>query len=262
MDFLQTKFHNQTKFNSSSIKHLKQSLRWMKKQNQKQCQSGFITALMLPFLSVLLTVLLGLTYLSAGIKNITRSQSLCIQQALHTQKDLGKLLTQLTRLNKKASYLSKARKTLSASIAAATASVVLIPKVPQLIKMRDKIKLLQKALIIKQKMILTQSFWIKKQAVIKLKQKFKNLKASQVKELTAYKKALAVKKSKIGSDAYIYKPVEDFKNQQKISYQWKISIFYPLEKNWFLFNNSYNTKYSCTSSLEQKGKKWLNILYH
>ena len=205
--------------------------------------------------------MIGFSGLSIGIKNITRSQSLCIQQALQTQKALGSLLTQLLQLNKKVSSMSKARKTAEASIKTAMASVVLIPKLPQLKKIRDSIKFLQTALILKQQYLLTQSFLIKKRALKQLKQKLNQLKASQVQELTFYKKALSVKKEKIGSDAYIYKPVEDFKNHQKISFQWKLSVFYPLEKSLFLFKNS-KAKYSCTSSLEQRGEKWLSLLYH
>ncbi|MCZ0932987.1 MAG: hypothetical protein OXJ52_07535, partial [Oligoflexia bacterium] len=165
------------------------------------------------------------------------------------------------KLNKKVSNASKARKTADASIKTAIASVVLSPKAPALIKVRDSIKLLQKALILKQQYLLTQSFLIKKRALKQLKQKFKKLKASQVQDLTFYKKALAVQKEKIGSDAYIYTPVEDFKNHQKISFQWRLSVFHPLEKSLSLFKN-YNPKYTCAGSLEQRGAKWLSILYH
>ena len=281
MEFLQTELFNQTKLNFISIKKTpfykralsalfpreknqppaKQLFFWIKKENTKIGSSGFITVLILPFLSLIITAIIGFAGLSLGIKNITRSQSLCIQQALKTQKALGSLLTQLLKLNKKVSYMSKARKTADASIKTAMASVVLIPKTPQLIEVRDSIKLLQKTLILKQERILSQSFLVKKQALTQLKQKFKNLKVSHVQKLDFYRKALAVKKEKIGSDAYIYKPVEDFKNHQKITFQWRLSVFHPLEKSRLLFKN-HKASYSCTSSLDQRGKKWLSALYH
>ena len=281
MELLQKRFFNQTKLNSSSVKRhsfykrmsaisQRQSLdvtTLFKRANlinlpfQKKGEAGFITILLLPFLSLLLIALMSFTVLSTGIKNITRTQSLCIQQALQTQKELGNILSQLLKLNKQVSGLSKSRKTAEISIKTAIASIFLIPKVPYLKKIRDAIKLSQKILIARQQSLLSKSFFIKRRALAQLKQKFKKLKAKQVKELSLYKKALAVKKEKIGSDAYIYRPVEDFKNHQKISYQWRISIFQPLEKSWLLFKD-YNSKYSCTSSLELRGSKWQNILYH
>ena len=239
----------------------KQTFYWIREKNKKIGNSAFITALFLPFLSLITTGLIGFASLSIGIKNITRSQSYCIEQVLQTQKALGEILTQLLKLNKKVSYMNKARKTVSASIKTATASIVLIPKVPQLIKMRDTIKIMQKALTLQQQSLLAQSFLIKKQALNKLKQKFKKLKASQVQDLSSYKKALAVQKEKIGSDAYIYKPVEDFKNQQKITFEWKLFLFYPLDKSWPLFKNR-NSSYSCAGTLEQRREKWLSALYH
>ena len=280
MDLLQTKFYNQTKFNSSSmisnffyniklsilqkknlsVKTLFKRSEFLKLQFQKKKQSAFITALLLPFLSLFLIALIGLTGLSLGIKNINLSQSLCIQHALKTQKSLGNLLSQLLKLNKIVYSLNKARKISEASIVKATASIIFIPKVPLLKKIRDGIKLSQKLLIARQKYLLAKSFLIKKRALSQLKKKFKKLKIYQVKESTFYKKALAVKKEKIGSDAYIYRPVKDFKNHQKIKYQWEMSIFYPLQKFWFLFKKS--GKYSCVSSLKKRGLKWQNILYH
>ena len=240
---------------------LKQPLHWIYKKNEKIGCSAFLTVSLLPFLILIITFLIGFTGLSLGIKNITRSQSYCIKQALQTQKALGEILTQLLTLNTTVSNMSKARKTADASIKTAIASVVLSPKAPALIKVRDSIKLLQKALILKQNHLLAQSFFIKKQALKQLKQKFKTLKTSQEKDLTFYKKALAVQKEKIGSDAYIYKPVEDFKNHQKIRFQWRLSLFHPLEKSVSLFSR-YNTQYTCAGSLEKRGKKWLHILYH
>ena len=254
MDFLQTRFFNQTKFNIASIKN-------RLGVNQKSGQAGFITVCLLPFLSLMIALLISFAGLTVGIKNITQSQSLCIQQVLQSQKELGSLLTQLLGLNKKVSALDKARKTAEAGIKTAIASVVLAPKAPQLIKIRDNIKFLQKALIAKQKYLLAQSFLVKKQALKQLRQKLKKLKARQVQELTFYKKALAVQKEKIGSDAYIYKPMEDFKNHQKINFHWRLALFHPLEKSQPLFNNKEGS-YNCTGSLEQRGAKWISMLYH
>ena len=249
MDFLQTKIFNQTKFNFTALK------------KQKTNHSGFITVFSLAFLSLIMTGLIGFASLSLGIKNITQSQSLCIKQTLKTQNSLSQVLSQLLALNKTASSLNKSRKTAEASIATATASVILVPKVPALIKARDALKFAQKTLIFRQKQLLLKSLLIKKKALRHLKQSLKKIKAHHIQELTFYKKALAVQKEKIGQDAYIYKPVPDFINQQKISFQWVLPLFYPLDKNWSLLKRS-QAKYSCTSSLKQKGEKWLNILYH
>ena len=217
-----------------------------------------------------------------------------------TQKKLGQKLQYLLQLNEKARFLNTTRKGIDASIATAMASIVLAPKVPALQKSKEVVKIGQKNLIAAQKGILIQSRLLKAQKVKKLKSKLKTLNVRGVVESSFYKKALAVEKEKIGNEAYIYKPIQDFKAKQKIKVSWSLPAFYPLEKdlNWLFNDNSLNTskfndlkskqfrlndskfsplkfshlktsrsrvfsiKQSCAVTLEQKGEQWIYRLSH
>ena len=227
--------------------------------------SGFFTVGLLCFLGLMLLTLIGFSLLSVGIKNITGTQSSCFRELILTQKELGKNLTQLLKLNQKSRNLNKSREALEAAIKAALVSIVLAPEVPSLKKMRSAVKDLQKVLIFKQKQLLIQSLAVKRKGFQKLTQKLSFLKASSIQELTFYKPALAVEKEKIGADSYIYKPVQDFKQKQKILVFWRLSPFHPLEKDlkWFLPAEQVGkSQYNCAATLQKKGEKWVSLLYH
>ena len=66
MEILQTGFFNQTKSKPPAVKE----------------ESGFVTVCLLCFLSLMLTAVMAFSVLSLGIKNITRSQTYCIEQTL------------------------------------------------------------------------------------------------------------------------------------------------------------------------------------
>ena len=257
--------------------------------------SGFLTLTLISFLSLMFLILIGFSLVSVGIKNTTQAQSDCLKELSQTQKKLGEKLEQLLKLNQKVHLLDKTRKGLDASIAAALASIIFIPKAPNLKKSKDLVKLGQKNLIAAQKGILIQSRLIKREQIRKLRSQLKILNANWIIESSFYRKALAVEKEEIGDEAYIYKPVEEFKTKQKIKVSWNLPAFYPLEKdlNWIFrgssfrdnnftakplnFNSSnfnpfhffrssyskaFSIKQSCAVTLEQKGEQWVYRLSH
>ena len=264
MELLQKRFYHSPKLKSSAIRKIFcETFIFRKVQNEISKDQGFVTVLFLAFLSLMMTGMMGLAALSLGIKNITKSQSHCIKINFQTQKKLGLLLKKLLALNKKVRQLHKARKGIEASIAGATVSVAFIPQIPKLKKMRDFVKQAQKLVVLRQNQLLAQSFLIKRKALIHLKKKLKRLKASHVREIRKNKGALAVKKEKIGDQAYIYKPAPDFINQQKIKWIWNLQALFSLNQNlkWISFTKFIST-HSCSASLKKKGTQWISALYH
>ena len=254
MAFLQQRFCNTTKFQVKSLKS----------------ESGFLIFSLLSFLSLMFLVLIGFSLLSLGIKKSTQSQSYCLRTLSQTQQHLGKNLQQLLNLNHKVRALDKIRKSIDQAIAVATASIVLIPTVPNLKQMRNVVQLSQKALVLVQQRILVESHITKVKQINQLKLKLKKLKAHVNTEHSIYKKSLAVEKEKIGDHAYIYQPVENFTSQQKIKLSWSLHAFDPLEKdlNWlfdsheFLSLRAFSIQQHCAVTLKQEGDQWVYHLTH
>ena len=264
MEFLQKRFYDSAKLKSPLVKKiLCEDFQQVQKRNNASNKQGFVMVLFLPFLALMITGIIGLTTLSIGIKNITKTQSHCIIINFQAQKELGILLQKLLALNNKVRRLNEARKVIETSIAGAATSVILIPQIPKLKKARDFIKQAQKLVIARQKLLLAQSSLIKKKALIQLKKSLNKLKASHIREAQAHKKALAVDKEKIGDQAYIYKPVPDFINQQKIQWIWNLQSFFPLNQNlkWMSHAKTVST-YHCSATLKQKETQWISKLYH
>lgn len=240
------------------------SLAFLQNKFCYKANSGFISVLLLPLISLMITGMIGLTMFSVGIKNITKVQSYCIQISLKGQKELGQVLTKLLSLNSKVLSLHKARQAISASIAGAGA-MGLLHLIPPLQKKKEMIKQMQSLLIIKQNHLLAQSRLIKMKTLKQIRKQLKELFATAIGEEPFYKKALAVQKQKIGDKAYTYKPMSDFVDYQKTRFRWKIQTFYPLNKNqqWMFFIPSKSfSSHTCTASLKQKGEQWISILYH
>ena len=250
MVFLQTRFYDKTK--SQLLK------------NPQKNRKGFMTVSLLVFLSLIITVIIGFSLMSVGIKNITHSQSLCIKGLIQTQKELKPFLKKLLALNNRVKQLHYSRQAIDVAIASALASVVLIPKVPKLKKIRDTIKKQQKTLRLQQELLLKKAFLSKTKNLNQLKQKLKAKKAFQIKNHSFIKKALAVKKEKLGQQAFIYKPVENFKQQQKIRLSWKLNPFGRLhpDRKFLLIEGSASQRLSCTATLQKKGGRWISRLYH
>ena len=274
MDLLQKKLLYKTKLHSSSVNWIHKRLwnsftKFLFNQKKKiyshrKKEKGFISILFLPFLTLIMIGFIGLSSLSVGIKNITKTQSYCIKTTLKGQKELGVLLTKILNLNTKVLFFHNTRLNLEKSMLAATA-LGLVGLIPLLKKSLDLTKKAQTSLIIKQKYLLTQSDFIKKKLLKSFKNQLKKLSVSNVKEKTFYKKALAVKEEKIGDKAYTYRPVADFINHQKIQFSWQMNPFFPLDQHWKLFfqtKQKINSSYKCTASLKQKGEIWISTLYH
>ena len=223
-----------------------------------------MTVSLLVFLSLMITVIMGFSLLSVGIKNITTTQSLCIKGLIQTQKELEPLLTKLLSLNNRVEQLHRSRQAVDAAIATALASIVLAPKVPHLKKIKETIKKLQKGVQIQQSALLTKALLLKTKNLNQLKQKLKAQKVVAVRNHSSIKKALAVQKEKLGKSAFIYKPMDNFKQKQKISLSWTLNPFGALnpDRKFLLIEGSPNRRLSCTATLEKKGGRWISRLYH
>jgi len=268
MAILQARFYHSAKFSTQFLKRLKTL--------SMKDNSGFLTLVLCLFLSLMFLVLIGFSLMSLGIKNSTQAQSHCLKELSQTQKNLGQKLQQLLNLNEKSRLLDSSRKGLDASIVVATASVVFVGKVPALQKLKKGVQMAQKTLIATQKALLIQSELLKKEHLSRLKSQLKTLKATQVRDSSFFKKALAVEKEEIGEKAYIYKPVQDFKRTQQIKMSWDLPAFKPLEKDLsWIFNDFYahllafrgaskafSINQSCAVTLEQKGEEWIYRLSH
>ncbi len=226
--------------------------------------SGFVSLLFLPLTALMMTGFLGIASLSLGIKNITRAQSECARVNLKGQKELGLMLAKILKLNSRSKTLQKSRQVVETALLSALL-VGQISLANNLRKKREFIKKAQKLLIIQQKQVVIQSEMLKRKTLAYLKNRLKKLKISNVQEKTFYKKALAIQRQKIGDQAYIYKPVPDFVNNQKTRFDWEMRPFASLEKAllWFLPTSAkLSSNYTCSASLQKKGKKWSSILYH
>ena len=230
----------------------------------EKTQTGFVTVLLLLFTVLMLTGILGLSSLSLGIKDITRSQSHCIRENLQGQKELGLLLEKILRLNGTVLFFHRTRQSLSASLTAATA-VGSVHLIPLLKKKLDLVRQMQKLLILRQKHLLAKGFLLKRKTFEGIKKKLKELNMSDLREETFYKKALALEKKKEGDRAYTYKPIPDFINHQKSRFSWKIPLLLPWaedEKTFLRFRKKSFIAWSCTASLKKEGEQWKSILYH
>ena len=226
-------------------------------------QQGFASLLLLLFCSLIITGIAGISLLSMGIKNITRAQSLCIKINMEGQKQAGRLLEQILSLNSSVKLAHKTAQGLRLSIAAATASGWL-PLIPPLKKKLNFVKQTQSALKARQDMLMAKSRFGLRQNVRKLKWQFKKINVARVSMENPFKKALAIKKQKLGEKAYIYKPQPDFINRQSRRFFWRFRPFAPFEKSLLkIFNISKQlTKGSCVASLKKQGGRWVSALYH
>ena len=282
VEFLQKRFFYPTNFKPPAIKWTKKRepskpeskdeksissktrISNLDQYNKIQHNSGFTSLLLLPFMALMMTGMMGFFSLSLGIKNITRAQTYCIQANLKGQKRLGLLLSKILNLNNKVLLLHNTRKAIEASITAAIflGQAHLLPILKQ---KQELIKQAQKALILRQNYLLAQSALTKKKTFQHLKRQFKKLKISHVQDEAFYKKALAIQKKKEGDKAYTYEPVPDFINHQKSLFSWKMRPFSSLDKSlqWLWPATTKNfSSYTCTASLKKKGKQWISALYH
>lgn len=273
MEFLWKKFFNTAKFyfalrdrNKSLILFSAPRLEDKREKmlSRNLSQSGFMTFILLPVVVLMMTGVVGFFSLGLGIKNITRTQSQCIQVSNSGQKELAILLRKIIKLNDRVLFLHRAKIGIDSSIATALmlGQLYLVPKLK---KIRESIKITQKNMMMKQESILAQASLIKKRMFRELRKKLKALNSSHIREDTFYKKALALQKKKVGDQAYIYQPEPDFINQQKIRFSWRLDPFFSWHRNlkWILPQNiKQSLVYNCITSLKQKGNQWISSLYH
>ncbi|MCY4512063.1 MAG: hypothetical protein OXB86_00070 [Bdellovibrionales bacterium] len=234
------------------------------KIGMKQRQRGFIILILLPLIMTLVAGLSGLTLMSLGIKNLTRTQSICITENIHGQKQLGKLLSRLLKINKTVTRLHRTKQALQTALIGAI-GLGQIQLISALKKQISFVKKYQKYISLQQKHILIKSELSRKRTFIKIMTKLKILKTKNIQEEKVFKKALAVSKKTLGPNAYTYQPLPDFSTQQMITFSWKINPFLQKNlKNWLpdhLQKMSY-IKRQCAATLKKQKGQWTAQLTH
>ena len=231
-------------------------------------RTGFVSVFLLFFLMVMISGVLGLSFLSGGIHRITKLQSYCIQISLKGQESQKQILEKILKLNGTVLFFHKTRKNLENSMIVAT-SLGFVSAIPALKKKIAMIKKAQKALVLRQQYLLSQSLWIKKQTFKTFKKRLKKLNIFRVWDKNFYKPSLAIKRKKEGDRAYTYKPVPNFTNHQKSYFSWHINPFsHPhlnsigLDLSFFKHKARGLSEYNCVASLQKRGKIWEKTLYH
>ena len=227
-------------------------------------KEGFVTVVLVPFLSLMILCFSGLFLMGWGIKNITKSQTACIIANLKAQKKLGELLKKLMNLNKSSESLNRKRKAVQIAMATALGSGNL-PAYAVLKKVLKFIKLRQKLLIFRQKTLIAKSETIKMAAIKKFRFLLTGLKVKNIYEITVFKKALAVRKKRIGKEAYIYTPVEKFSKAQATVFSWELNPLAQADTgilNIFSSAFQYFGKYNCSATLKKNRDTWKARLSH
>ena len=217
-------------------------------------QKGFALILLMPFFSLIITSLLGLSAISLGIRNITFTQSTCLLENLSAQKQLKIILKKLLSLNQKVTSLHKKRQFLETSLKTSIA-LGLIKAIPILKKQIILVKFQQKILSFRQNRLLSKSQSVKKQTLKNLTQLLNKNYIQSFTETSSFKKALALSKKNLSKEAVIYKPLSNFSHKQKTIFSWKMKPFFPLFKSKF-------SKYQCVATLERSKMQWQERLFH
>ena len=230
----------------------------------KKLRKGFIIIILLPLIMTLMAGLSGLTFMSLGIKNLTHSQSLCITENIYGQKKMGELLTRLLKLNQTVTRLEHTKQALQAALTGAI-SLGQIQVVSALKKQISLIKKYQKYITHRQKHILMKSELIRKITFKQVIIKFKTLETRNIQEKKVFKKALAVSKKTLGPNAYTYRPVPNFKNQQTVIFSWEINPFLKqrlYELFPFQLQQKFYIKKQCATTLKKQQGQWTAQLTH
>ena len=220
--------------------------------------------MILPLLSLMITGIAGFSLLGLGIKNISQAQKICILTNLSGQQELKAILKSLLALNRKAVSLRKKKKALQISLRASLAAG-LLGVAADLKRQILFLKVKQKALFFKQRALLRKGDAAKGKALKKLRRLLKKIKAKNIKEDTAYKKAFALFRKKLGPYAETYHPLPDFPKRQKTVFSWDMGLFFPLSPVLSGFDSlglRAEGRYKCGATLEKKSGVWEKRLFH
>ena len=223
-------------------------------------QRGFLMAMLLPLLSLMMTGIIGFSLLSLGIKNISGAQKICILTNLSMQKELKSLLKSLLRINKAVSSLHRKRQALQKAFESSLA-LGLLNLAAALRQQIILVQVRQASLLLKQRALLKSGEAAKARSLKKLRRLLKRLKGKRVREDTSYKKALAMFRKSLGPYAETYHPLPDFPQRQKTVFSWDMGLFYPLsvslsEEFGEPGLESAGRRYSCGATLEKTAGGW------
>ena len=220
---------------------------------------GFILITLLPLITALTAGLSGLSLMSLGIKNLTQSQSICIRQNLHGQREQGVLLTRLLNLNRTVIRLSRTKQTLQKALMTAV-GLGQIQMIPFLKKQISLLQKRQEFISLQQTRLLMKSELTKKTVFKKLKHTLRSSEIKNIQEESFFKTALAVSKKSLEPRANIYQPVPDFSQKQTVTYLWEIYPFFQLNKDFMDFFQWKKTPYikkRCSATLKKQGGRWM-----
>ena len=219
--------------------------------------------MLIPFLSLMIFCFSGLFLMGLGIKNFTTAQTACIKSNLKGQKKLGRLLEALLKLNPVSKSLQRKKTALKTAIAVAIAHGN-IKAVSLLRKALKFLKYKQKLVLVRQKTLLLKSQKVKVKTLRDFRRSLSSLRIQNLREVTFFKKALAVEKKKIGDSAYIYTPAVDFEKEQSTVFSWRMDLLAqkkvtePLSH--FFFKSRFFGKYSCAATLKRSQNIWKSRL--
>lgn len=221
-------------------------------------KKGFLTVFFIPFLSLMVLSFLGFFLICLGIKNFTKAQTTCIKTNLKGQSHLGEIMKKLLDLNKTSRNLHNQKTSIQTSmtVAALTGN---LKALSLLKKALNLVKFKQGLLLARQQGLLAKSQWIKVKTLKKFRWSLSGLKAYSIHEPTFFKKALAVKKTKIGNNAFIYSPAENFSKKQSTVFFWKMNLFtHSGVKRIAIpgFPVHHSGNFYCTATLERDQNIW------
>ena len=219
---------------------------------------GFIMIVLIPFIMICVTGLSGLSFLSLGIRNLTRSQSACIRESFQGQQKLRHLLELLLEMNPTVIRLNFIRNALQQSlkIAIQTGQLYLVPPLKAKIAF---VKKRQKLLFLRQERLLMQSEIQKKAAFTNLQSRMNFQEIKNLTDETASNRALAVSKKTLGPLARTYSPLPDFIRRQAVVFSWEIHPFFQFNKTFMAFLSLKGAPYvkrSCSATLERQKGAW------
>lgn len=225
--------------------------------NQKP--KGFITVMLVLLLSFMMLAFSGLFLMGLGIKNFTKAQAACLTANLNGQKKLARLLERLLSLNKKSKSLNRQKKAIQWAKVLALSSGNM-PAYLVLKKSLKVVKYRQNRLLVEQAGLILKSRKVKLETLKNFKTALARFKVRNTKENTFFKKALAVRRERIGAGAYIYTPVKNFLKQQSTVFSWRMNPLdgaeVAISLGGFLGSSRFFGKYNCAATLERSGNKW------
>ncbi len=216
-------------------------------------EAGFalISAITLAPVLALLFIAIGGTLSALKAKSL--AQSICIQEASRLQKNLQRPLTQLLRLNRKATSLRQQRLAADRGVQAAVATGN--PKVIAAAKaIQTAVIVMQMALRTQQQALLLEANSRRRLGHNNFRVRARRLGATEISSPTFYPEALAVQPSPPGSLSPNYEKVFDFSRRQQQLYRFRLDLLKDMP--FRLTQRSVQQMTECSVTLKGENPRW------